>query len=102
MKYINDTICDYRGLNYTPISKVMIAPQQIIVVDKFKPFIWISFDFEDQWRANNDMFSNFLFETFAEAFAPNDYEKMKIKKISDERAKERTVTTHFKELISLS
>jgi len=90
----------YHDLNYTPIFSVVIAPRSLLAEEN-KPFIYISFDFEDQWKKQNDNFPDFIFDVLSEAFAPNDFEAMKIRRKSENRMK-RIVTTHFYEMISRS
>jgi len=91
---------DYQEINFTPIFSVFIAPRFLLAHEN-KPFIYISFDFEDQRKKQNDNFSDFMFDVLSEAFAPNDFEAMKIRRKSEKRMK-RIVTTHFYESISMS
>jgi len=81
--------------HYTPI----FFEKPCIINDQC--FMSLEFQFEDQWKKYNDNVSDFMFNTIAELTAPNNYDKMRIKKRSEQKAKDRIRTTNFEE-ISLS
>lgn len=52
---------------YVPIKKIEIAPSQIIVVEKFKPFIYVCYWYDDPLIKNiNEMYD--MCETFNKHF----------------------------------
>lgn len=80
----------YDCFRWVPMRGYAIAPKNIIVVDRFKPFIWISFDYTiDVTEAEIDMME--------QMFHPPDWDSMLIR-----RALKEATTTHFKCLNSLN
>ncbi len=75
-------------MNFIPIKRVEIPPSQVIVVEKFKPFIYVCFFYDDPLLSNiNGLYD--ACETFNSHF-------------KDCKRHETETMTHFKELISLN
>ena len=73
---------------FTPIKRVHLPPRNVIVVEKFKLFIFVAYDYDDPFHSQiNDLYDEI--STF------NPYCK-DIKRLDTE------CTTHFKDLLSLN
>jgi len=62
-----------RDFIWTPMSNFFIAPKEVIVVERFTPYIWVSFD----WEIRHDHFN-----------------------VVKTSGKGKRSTSHFRELIS--
>ena len=89
--YQDDIMASYQlypCFRWVKMKKFSYPPKEIIVVDKFKPFMVISYDYlPDVTDSEIDMME--------QMFAPPDYDSMLIRGV----LKEET-TTHFHEMIS--